>query len=140
MRSYAERQIFSERAMAMWCDAVDLIKRVSPTWNNELRCHELARAAQTALNKLRFRSEPYELRVVDGRLYSIDHSWLVYEVPRYRELYARRILDVYCPGRLPQVQLIDGDHFAVTCGYEPGKTRTDIRLDVVKKLVREMST
>jgi hypothetical protein len=141
VKSYAERQIFSDRATAMWCDAVDLIKRISPTWGNELRCHELARAAQIALGKLKFRGEPYKLYVVDGRLWSIEHSWLLYEVsgpPLYREYTTKRILDVYCPGRLPQVQLLDGDHFAIARGYEAGETRTDIKLDIVEKLVHEM--
>jgi hypothetical protein len=55
-----------------------------------------------------------------------------------RGLTRTAILDVYCPGRVPQVQLLD-NHFAVARGYEPGEPRTDIKLDIVEKLVNEMS-
>jgi hypothetical protein len=49
VKSYAERQIFHTVAQAIWADAVSIIDRVSDRWGNEVRCHELARAALTAL-------------------------------------------------------------------------------------------
>lgn len=140
MRSYAERQIFHATAQAIWADAVDLINRVSDRYGNEVRCHELARAARRALTDLNER-KLYEanasLLLVDGNLWSIEHSWLVYRWDD--DLAPRRfILDTYCPGRLPQVQLLDGDHFAIARGYEKGSHRTDIDNALVEQLTREM--
>jgi hypothetical protein len=138
MISYAEREIFTDREMALWCDACDLIKRVSLAWTNELRCHELARAAHAALGRLRYRGSPYKTTVVDGKLWAIEHSWLVVPAQGPRGLTRTAILDVYCPGRMPQVQLLD-NHFVIARGYEPGEPRTDIKLDIVGRLEREMS-
>lgn len=140
MRSYAERTIFHETAMAIWADAVDLVARISKHYGNEVRCHELARAARRALQDLNARkltAANAELLLYDGRLWSIEHSWLVYH---WRDDVApkRFILDVYCPGRIPQVQLIDGDHFAIARGYERGPVRDDIKQSMVEQLTREM--
>lgn len=138
--------------MAIWADAVDVVNRVSDRHGNEVRCHELARAASKALfdlNRRKLAEAGAELVVVDGRLWSIDHSWvqIVEEqgswrhtagMPIYREFRKRFILDVYCPGRAPQVQLLDGDHFAIARGYEVGTMRTDVDLIMVERLTREM--
>jgi len=146
MISYAARQIFSELAQYIWCDAVDIVARVSTRWGNELRCHELARAAHAALwalNRWRLDEVGATLSVVDGQLWAIEHSWLVYQIPGRCSTtqYAKRfLLDVYCPGRLPQVQLID-DHFSIMRGYEDsGKVRGDVDCSMVAKLTREMQT
>lgn len=138
MISYAEREIFTDREMSLWCDACDLISRVSPKWGNELRCHELVRAAHRVLAVLRFGGVPHETAIVDGKLNAIEHSWLVVPAQGPSGLSRMVILDVYCPGRVPQVQLID-NHFAVARGYEAGPARDDIKLDIVEKLVNEMS-
>lgn len=140
MRSYAERAIFHATAMHVWADAVDIIKRVSDRHGNEVRCHELARAAiyaLVALDQQRMYDANAILELVDGKLYAIEHSWIVY---RWLDLISPRrfIIDVYCPGRLPQVQLIDGDHFVVARGYEQGPARTDINKSMVEQLTREM--
>ena len=131
MKSYAEREIFTHREMAIWCDAVDMVKRVRPDRGNEVRCHELTRAVQRLLWLLK-----HDLRLVDGKLRAIEHSWLLIETP-HRELNRAVILDVYCPGRLPQVQLIDS-HFSVANGYEPGEPLTDIKLNLIGQLIRDM--
>jgi len=128
VRSYADREIFNDREKATWCDAVDMVARVRSTWGNELRCHELVRATAKVLGQL-----SRQVMLVDGKLWAIEHSWLTLHTPLGRHA----ILDVYCPGRIPQVQLIDA-HWSVSRGYEPGPVRTDIKLDIVEKLVQEM--
>jgi hypothetical protein len=61
---------------------------------------------------------------VDGHCGIVEHSWLRCSV----------ILDVYAPGRLPAVQLVD----PLIGGYRPGKPRQDIRPPIVDRLVAEM--
>lgn len=141
MKSYAERQIFHVVAQAIWCDAVDIVRRVSDRWGNEVRCHELARAALTALqalNQTKLNEANATLGIVDGQLGAIEHTWLTYTC---KDAVAPRhfILDVYTPGRLPQVQLID-THVFIGRGYQPGEARKDINLELYAKLLREMQT
>jgi hypothetical protein len=142
VKSYAERQVFPDIAKAVWADAVSLIQRVSSRHGNEVRCHELARAAQKALfdlNEHRLRVNNAALTLADGKLWAIEHSWLYCE---WRDAATPRrcILDVYCPGRMPQVQLI-ADHFAVSRGYEASnEERPDIDRDMVLRLIRKMQS
>lgn len=141
MKSYAERQIFHVVAQAIWCDAVDIVRRVSDRWGNEVRCHELARAALTALqalNQRKLNEANATLGLVDGKLWAIEHTWLTYT--RNDQTAPRQfILDVYTPGRLPQVQLIDM-HFSIARGYNSGEARKDIDLELYAKLLREMQS
>ena len=141
MKSYAERTIFHEVAQSIWADAVRLVDRVSDRHGNEVRCHELARAALSALcasNQSMLEACDVALSIVDGNLWAIEHTWLLYQWNS--ELVPKRfILDVYCPGRLPQVQLIDGSHFAIARGYEPGPVRTDIDHEMLATLLAEMT-
>lgn len=142
MKSYAERQIFHVVAQAIWADAVDLVRRVSDRWGNEVRCHELARAALQALqvlNQNKLNEAHASLGIVDGQLWAIEHTWLTYTC-NDKEAPRRFILDVYTPGRLPQVQLLDGEHFAICRGYEPGEARKDIDIGLFGKLLHEMQT
>lgn len=137
MRSHVEREIFTPGEVAVWCDAVDLVRRVSCDWGNELRCHELARAAQKCLLQ-----RGHQTTVVDGKLFAIEHSWLsitglAAPPGLVRDLRLYTLLDVYCPGRMPQVQLIH-NHFIVARGYEEGPARTDINESIVARVVREM--
>jgi hypothetical protein len=146
MLSYAERECFDGFAQSIWEDAVDLVKRVDNGHGNEVRCHELARAALkalTELNQSKLQRNGASLELVDGRLWLIEHSWIVFS-GRYAAALARHessrryILDVYCPGRLPQVQLLD-DHFAVARGYEASPAAcVDVNLGLVARLVEEM--
>jgi hypothetical protein len=131
VKSYIVREKMTAPMLATWADAVDLVNRVSSEWGNELRCHELARAAHQVLYQLKRTT-----RVVDGRLFGIEHSWL--SLGSESGLGSGPILDVYCPGRVPQVQLID-NHWAVARGYEPGKDRRDINQVIIAKLIEEMS-
>jgi len=147
MKSYAEREIFGSYAITIWMDAVTYVSRVGAMWGNELRCHELARAAHRALSAEhaeRLRTWKVGLTVVDGRLGPIEHSWITYAPPApigqpYRDAPRRaHVLDVYCPGRLPQVQLIDGSS-TISREYHAGPAREDIDQAIVDSLVQEMT-
>ncbi len=159
MKSYAEREIFGTYAVAIWEDAVWYVGRVSTSWGSELRCHELARAAHRALladHADRLRTWKVALAVVDGLLGPIEHSWITYEVLGQpyrgvvRDVPRAHVLDVYCPGRLPQVQLIDGSS-TISREYRAGTQyrrataehvqaeREDINKDLVEALFREMT-
>jgi hypothetical protein len=94
------------------------VARVSSTWGDELRCHELAGAVQRALDE--------DLIVVDGKCGPVEHSWLV--------CADGVILDPYAPGRLPAVQVVD----PIAANYRPGDPRDDIWWEVVDRLVLEM--
>lgn len=100
-----------------------------------LRCHEVARAVGQVL----------ELPVQDGQYGMVEHSWLWVlgapkDIQRSNYLGAAVLLDVYTCGRLPQVQLVDmWALLPESRSYKwdlVGESRSDIRDDVVKKLVR----
>lgn len=118
---YSEREIFQGSLIRELQRTKLLVGRIeesviaSVTGHPEIRCHELARAVTA------FLSPHWE--VVDGKLGHVDHSWL-----RHR----RFILDVYVPGRLPMVQLVDDGSWALPkAGYTPGPLRGDIRENVI---------
>lgn len=123
MKSYAEREVFHEDALAALDVASALVDRVGDHWGSELRCHELARAVGRTLG----------LEIVDGKCHAVEHSWLL--VHQGEETF---VLDVYVPGRVPSVQLVHASHWALGLGYMPGERRDDIREDVVERLVEEM--
>ena len=120
MITYAERVCFSEAHLRLLSRVETYVVRVSNTWGNELRCHELARAVHLVI-------ACEHAIVVDGKCGPIEHSWIY--------LSDGVILDPYVPGRLPAVQLID---LVVGTAYRPGPMRSDIRQAVVDQLVREM--
>jgi len=125
VRSYAEREVFSPHDLSVLRLATRLVSAVGDHWGNELRCHELARAAAA-----RLRDVGIDCTVVDGAVGVIEHSWVRIEA-------SSAILDVYCPGRLPQVQLIHA-HRHVSLGYEPGEDRGDVREAILGRLREEM--
>lgn len=133
---YAERCVFSDRAVSALQIAETLVGRVGACWGNELRCHELARAVQGCLREA---GHP-RARVVDGRMGSIDHSWITLpDCSLQTGFNLPPILDVYVPGRLPQVQLIDAS-WLISADYVAGSERLDVRHDVVQRLAREMQS
>lgn len=122
MITYAARVCFREEHLRL-LDRVDAyVNRVSSSWGNELRCHELARAVHLVVYE-----HAHKLLVIDGKCGPIEHSWL------YLEDHV--ILDPYAPGRLPAVQLVD---LVVGTAYKPGAPRDDIRQVIVDRLVAEM--
>jgi len=143
---YAEREIHAGRSEQLYDLAVNLVTFYVPTWwlksahgwrlgssanhTAELRCHEIARAVGAVL----------ELEVVDGHYGRVEHSWLLTPLAWARDSgRPQAILDVYVPGRLPMVALVD-PHFALpeAHGYTPGTLRDDIDRDLVDALVAQM--
>lgn len=146
MIGYAEREIHAGRAHRLYEQAAHLVDFYVPTWwkrpegskwvngwaqdCDELRCHELARAVALVL----------DLEIVDGHYGRVEHSWLLTPIEWARDSgRPQAILDVYVPGRLPMVALID-PHFALpeAAGYKPGELRQDIKHDLVDALVAQL--
>src|ERR1700675_1000480 len=94
MITYAARSCFREGHLRLLARVEVLVARVSDTWGNKLRCHELARAIHLVVYE-----DEHKLDVVDGHCGLVEHSWLLCS--------NCVILDVYAPGRLPAVQLVD---------------------------------
>jgi hypothetical protein len=122
MITYAERVCFRASHLRLLSRVEAYVARVSNTWGNELRCHELARAVHLVVS-----ADEHKLLVVDGKCGSIEHSWL--------HISDGVILDPYAPGRLPAVQLVD---LIVGTAYRPGAPRDDIRQAIIDRLVLEM--
>lgn len=120
MITYAERACFRQAHLRLFRRVEDSVSRVSDSWGNELRCHELARAIYRVVGDR-------TIVVVDGHCGAVEHSWLV--------LSDGAIVDPYAPGRLPAVQIVDP---IVASAYRPGSRRADIRRAIVDKLVLEM--
>jgi hypothetical protein len=130
MIGYAEREIFTQRELQV-LEKADQLVQLAPyeLQGDEVRCHELARAVGQLL----------KLHVVDGWYGHVSHSWLWLE-PLVECGFPRlvpRILDCYCPGRLPQVQLVDCST-VLPFEYRRGDSRIDIRHHVVHELVEMM--
>ena len=123
MITYAERVLFRPMHMRLLGEVQDRVARISSAWENELRCHELARAVWLVVYG---RRRKHRLVVVDGKCGPIEHSWLCF--------LDSIILDPYVPGRAPAVQLID----PFVGSYRPGEPRHDIRHSIVNQLVIEM--
>lgn len=127
MRSYAEKTLFSPEQVLLHQKAEILIEN-SPDelfGPNLLRCHELAAAVGIYL----------DLERHDGYLRGVQHSWLT--IGPYSDM-GGVVLDVYMPGSLPQVQLIEtrtpGSPYYQT--YKIGRPRTDIKADQVQSLIQ----
>jgi hypothetical protein len=122
MITYAERVCFRASHLRLLSRVEACVSRVSPSWGNELRCHELARAVHLAVT-----DHEHKITVIDGKCGPIEHTWLY--------LGGGVILDPYAPGRLPAVQLVD---LVVGTAYRSGDPRSDIRYTIVNRLVLEM--
>lgn len=139
MRSYSETNIFKPEALKLLRRASLLIEGLADRVDKTVRCHELARAAGLVL-KLPFQ---------DGMYGFVEHTWL-WTRPLSREFgdgqafdmrMGPNLLDVYCVGRLPMVQLIDGEHTQLPhlgWSYRPSSRRRDIDHALVKSLVVAM--
>lgn len=123
----AYRSGFLLREMKLFEQACTLIAKVPyEVLGSVVRCHEMVRAASVIL----------DLTFEDGFYGMVDHSWLWLE-PREPLSPPPRILDVYVPGRIPQVQLIDSTT-SLPWEYRRGPTRTDINRPLVAELIRLM--
>jgi hypothetical protein len=124
MIGYAHKEVFNQFEISCFKDARNLMDRMPShdTDGNWIRCHELVRAVGPELG----------LPWMDGSYGMVEHSWL-WTRPFEPFTPVPNILDLYCPGRLPQVQLI---HSSAHLPYEyrRGEDRTDIRQSVVEFL------
>lgn len=97
-----------------------------PKGKPALRCHEVARVVGKLLR----------LRVIDCKLGAMEHS-----VCLVREASKRQgavLLDPYCPGRMPQVQLVyQWTGAPIDAQYRSSKEpRTDINEKLVEALAK----
>jgi len=97
----------------------------------DVRCHEVARAVNVVLCKM-FEHRGFKFEVFDGEYGRINHSWIVYTKIGHDHV----ILDPYCPGRLPQVTLVDHkshtEPYAYGApSYKVGEPRNDINRELV---------
>ncbi len=132
MKGYAEQEVFSELEMAMWHRATKFVAAVPDRYGYEVRCHELARAVGRLLN----------VPVVDGMFGGlVEHSWL--SIPRPPDRSPTSVvLDVYVPGVIPQVQLVDiSALLPVGRLYREEKIHRNLKIDqdLVSELVQHMS-
>lgn len=103
MISYAQRECFEADEIRNYELARQFIEKLDEPeeHHRRYRCHELARAVGKVLGL------PHE----DGYFEHVQHTWLwTCPLPKPPFGYSQRtpnILDVYVPGALPQVQLID---------------------------------
>lgn len=123
MKGYSSTDVFTDGEQEALVKAVRLVDSLPDS--REVRCHELVRAVALCLSSMYY--------VVDGHYGSfIEHSWL--------HLAPSVILDVYCIGRMPMVQLIDLSHYTHRHAtlYIPGRARDDIQGDVINNLLSQM--
>ena len=105
MISYSEREIFTRTEVATLQFAqliVDHCSYFEPGSTEEpVRCHELARVVAIFLGT--------DFQVQDGRFGFVEHSWIWmgHLNTAKGRLGLPKILDVYVPGSLPQVQIVD---------------------------------
>ncbi len=122
-QGYAYQEIFSIRELTLYKRACELVARVPYEWNGSvIRCHELVRAV----------AKFTDLTYTDGYYGMCEHSWLWLK-PLEEFSSLPRILDVYTPGRIPQVQLVDPS-MNLPFEYRRGPPREDIRDSVVTEL------
>jgi len=129
MKSYSAHHIFTPDEIKVWRMATELVEGLPE--NQELRCHELARAVALYLH-----CERPQLLVCDGKFGLAEHSWLVVTTPGRHV-----ILDVYTVASLPMVQLIDAGSLAVREArrYAEGTCRDDVNERAVRALLVSMS-
>lgn len=132
MIGYAMTEVFTDQEIILWRKATALIERSpDPLLGAPVRCHELARAVGRVLG----------LEHQDGRFGFVEHTWLWTTTLRDQAppWVLPRILDVYVPGAMPQVQLIDTVSGLPPRYYLSNVFDIQIREGVVEALVEDMS-
>lgn len=125
MKGYSELEVLDPAHVTLWKLVTAVVGRFPERDRGEqlLRCHEVARAVQTAF---------HEGTVVDGHYGSAEHSWI--ELEKRGRVVA--ILDTYTVAALPLVQLVLADPLVGPFNlYRPGKPRRDIRHEVIADLL-----
>jgi len=130
MIGYAEKEIFTLAEKDLLRRARLLVERApNELFGEPIRCHELARAVGRVLG----------LDHEDGRFGFVEHTWLWTE-PRHSERFCTpwvlpRILDVYVPGALPQVQLVDTASGLPPRYYLSHVFDVEIRENVIEEII-----
>lgn len=131
MKGYSENMLFSDGAKSCLQMANIIVNKIDHEWKerDELRCHEVVRICYEII------AEKYPLiKVVDGVFGDVDHSWLVIE--------RSYILDVYCIGRLPQVQLAHPyipSSVDLNDLYQEREERKDIKIELVNHIINHVT-
>lgn len=132
MIGYAAREIFTAHERDLLDRAERLVAAAPYELDGHLvRCHELARAVGMLL----------DLSHCDGWFGMIDYSWLWTRRPKQIDGVfvdgVPNVLDVYVPGRLPQVALVaSSPHLPYE--YRRGDARSDVRAGAVAALFERM--
>lgn len=133
MESYSAQpgNVFTEDDIQLWDRAVKVVAKIGSAKafmagsRDYIRCHEVVRIAHKLLLPHR------QLVIVDGKFGGpsqarVDHSWLEFYTEHREGFKKLCVLDVYCVGRLPMVQLLDSTGADQYTLYHPGPTRRDI--------------
>lgn len=116
--------MLSAETLAILAEAAAIVEALPDL--EGLRCHEVARVVGAVLS----------LEVQDGHYGHIQHSWLlVYQAGELRPF----VLDPYCVGRLPIVQLVD-IHMNLPRVYLACCPRTDINEQQIRELLMLLET
>lgn len=123
-KGFAEMEVFGKYEKDLLSRVTKAVAQINKRDESGrlLRCHELARAVAFV----------FELEVVDGHRAYVEHSWCV--TPTTALAVFPRIIDVYVPGCLPSVQLVDTRSCLDL--YKPGDKRGDINDSEVTELCK----
>jgi hypothetical protein len=122
-QGYAYQEIFTAQEQDLHKKACELVAKVPYEIEGKtVRCHELVRAIGFVLG----------LDYTDGYYGMLEHSWL-WLTPREEFCPPPRILDVYTPGRIPQVQIVDTSR-NLPFEYRRGPCRTDLDESIITAL------
>lgn len=147
MRGWTERKIIPVEAMRLYraaemlVDALPMWRNVEGSWvpcaerytdGTEVRCHELIRAVTASIAQAILK--PLSWKIHDGTYGAVDHSWLEFYVIGYGMPF---VLDVYVPGRVPMVQLVDGTGLLPEYRlYQKGLGRDDLQFDLIEAMTK----
>jgi hypothetical protein len=136
MKGHSVSRVFSQPLTYLRDSTATMLERLEGF--DDVRCHELVRAVAIA-------ADFPDKCLQDGYYGFVEHSWLWVPNPPVNPLGNTKwphILDVYCVGRLPQVQLIACDSVGlphVGWSYRPSDRRGDIDESVVAAIVRALT-
>lgn len=123
MKGYSHDHVFTLHERAMLTLAETCVATIPDDGPFEgLRCHELARAVGLVLR----------LDHQDGHYCAVDHTWLI-----VGHGMRKCILDVYCVGRLPIVQLVEVQSPGL--GHRGLYRETQERIDIDKDRVLRLA-
>lgn len=127
---YAQKEVFSAfelERLSLAAKLVDQLPAMVLGDEDWIRCHELTRAVGPLLG----------LPWCDGHYGMVEHSWL-WTKPLEPFSPPPNIIDLYCPGRLPQVQLVHSSSH-LPYEYRRSSSRDDIRPTVVEYLTKALN-